>query len=112
MSPSTVHIGLEVGWTPQPIWTVWISENSTPYQDSNSDPSVVQPISSCHTDCSSAVPRIPNETVCTSGNHYLVTVEIIVLVLVLVSLLVLQMELVHLQSSLVRDWVTVTRHSL
>jgi hypothetical protein len=27
-----------VGWTPEPVWTVYRSENSLPYRDSNSDP--------------------------------------------------------------------------
>jgi hypothetical protein len=32
-----------VGWTPEPVSTTWISENSWPYKDSNSDLTVVQP---------------------------------------------------------------------
>jgi hypothetical protein len=32
-------MGEEAGWATEPVWTIWISENSTPYQDSNSDPS-------------------------------------------------------------------------
>jgi hypothetical protein len=38
-------------WTRQPDWTIW---NSWPYHDSNSDPSVVQPIDSRCTDCTTA----------------------------------------------------------
>jgi hypothetical protein len=37
-----VSIGHEFGWTPKPLWTTWRRENSWPYRDSNSDPSVVQ----------------------------------------------------------------------
>jgi hypothetical protein len=37
---------IRVGWTPEPIWTTWRSENSCPYRDSNSDPLIVQPVAS------------------------------------------------------------------
>jgi hypothetical protein len=33
---------------------IWRSENSWPYQDSNSDPSVVEPVASRYTDCATA----------------------------------------------------------
>jgi hypothetical protein len=33
-------------WAPEPVWTVWKRENSCTYYDSNSDPSVVQPVAS------------------------------------------------------------------
>jgi hypothetical protein len=39
-----VPIGYEVGWTPEPVYTTWRSENSCPHRDSNSDPSAVQPV--------------------------------------------------------------------
>jgi hypothetical protein len=39
-----VLIGYEIVWTPKPVWTTWRRENSWHYQDSNSDPSVVQPV--------------------------------------------------------------------
>jgi hypothetical protein len=45
-----VPIGQEVGWTSEPVWTIWRKENSSPYWDSNSDPSVVQPVASRYTD--------------------------------------------------------------
>jgi hypothetical protein len=45
-----VSIGEEVGWTPESAWTIWRSENSWPCRDSNSDPSVVQPLASHYTD--------------------------------------------------------------
>jgi hypothetical protein len=38
-------------WTPKPVWTIWRSENSWPYRDTNSYPSVVQPEASRYTDC-------------------------------------------------------------
>jgi hypothetical protein len=41
---------MEVGWTAEPVWTIWRGENSLPYRDSNSDPSVVQPVASHYTD--------------------------------------------------------------
>jgi hypothetical protein len=47
-SPRTHWI--EVGWNPEPVWTTWRRENSWPYRDSNSDPSVVQPVDSRYTD--------------------------------------------------------------
>jgi hypothetical protein len=45
-----VHIEEEVEWTPEPVWMRSRSENSWPYQDLNSNPSVIQPIASCYTD--------------------------------------------------------------
>jgi hypothetical protein len=39
------------GWTPELVWTTWKRENSSPYRDSNSDPSVVQPVAGHYTDC-------------------------------------------------------------
>jgi hypothetical protein len=47
----------EVGWTPEPVRTTWRRENSWPYWDSNSDPSVVQPVDSSYTDCATPVPN-------------------------------------------------------
>jgi hypothetical protein len=41
-----VPIGQEVGWTPEPVWTTWRSNNSWPYRDSNTNLSVVQPVTS------------------------------------------------------------------
>jgi hypothetical protein len=38
-----------------PVWTTWRSENSWPYRDSNSDPSVGQPEASRYTDWAIAV---------------------------------------------------------
>jgi hypothetical protein len=32
------------------VWTSWRGENSWPYRDSNSDPSIVQPVASRYTD--------------------------------------------------------------
>jgi hypothetical protein len=45
-APGTHWIG--GGWAPEPVRTMWRRENSWPYRDSNSDPSVVQPIASCY----------------------------------------------------------------
>jgi hypothetical protein len=38
--------------------TTWRRENSSPYRDSNSDPSVVQPVTSRYTDYAIPVPII------------------------------------------------------
>jgi hypothetical protein len=37
-------------------WTLWRRENSWSYRDSNTDPSVVRPVASRHTDCAIAAP--------------------------------------------------------
>jgi hypothetical protein len=47
---SPVPIRWEVWWIPEPVWSTWKSQNSLPYRDSNSDPSVVKPIASRYTD--------------------------------------------------------------
>jgi hypothetical protein len=44
--------GYEAGWAPEAVWTTWRRENSWPYRDANSDPSVVQPVASRYTDYS------------------------------------------------------------
>jgi hypothetical protein len=45
------------GWVAsEPVWATWRRENSWPYRDSNSDPSVVQPITSRYTDYSIQAP--------------------------------------------------------
>jgi hypothetical protein len=41
---------LDTHWTSEPVWAIWRTENSWPYRDSNSDPSVVQPVASRYTD--------------------------------------------------------------
>jgi hypothetical protein len=53
-----VPIGQEAGWAPEPVWTTWIGEKSFPYRDSNSDPSIVQPVASRCTDCAIPAPRL------------------------------------------------------
>jgi hypothetical protein len=55
---SPVPTRYEAGWVPEPVWTTWRRENSWPYQDSNSDPSVVQPVASRYTDCSIPTPDL------------------------------------------------------
>jgi hypothetical protein len=45
-----VPIGYEARWTSEPVCTTWRTENSSPYRDSNSNPSVVQPVASRYTD--------------------------------------------------------------
>jgi hypothetical protein len=57
---TTLHIGCEAGWTPESVHTMWRRENSWLFRDSNSDPSVVQPIVSSYTDC--AIPATPSYT--------------------------------------------------
>jgi hypothetical protein len=47
------------GWViPEPVWTTWRRQNSWPYQDSNSDPSVVQPVASRYTDWAITAPLL------------------------------------------------------
>jgi hypothetical protein len=45
-----VHIGQEAAWATEPVWTTWRKENSWPYWDSNSDPSVVHHVANRYTD--------------------------------------------------------------
>jgi hypothetical protein len=40
------------------LWTTWRRENSRSYRDSNSDPSVVQPVASRYTDCAIPAPIV------------------------------------------------------
>jgi hypothetical protein len=61
-----VSIWYEVGWTPEPVWTTWRSENSWPYRDSNSNSSVVQPVTSRYIDCSIPAPNLTYLSVCIS----------------------------------------------
>jgi hypothetical protein len=49
-----VPIGYEDGWALQPVWTICKSQHAWPYRDSNSDPTVVQPVASHFTDCTTA----------------------------------------------------------
>jgi hypothetical protein len=42
---------LDRRWTPEPVWTTWRINNSWPYRDSTSDPSLFQPVASRYTDC-------------------------------------------------------------
>jgi hypothetical protein len=53
-APATLPPGKspqEVGWTSEPVWTIWRSENFLPYRDLNSHPPlVIQPMASHYTD--------------------------------------------------------------
>jgi hypothetical protein len=46
------------GCAPEPVWTIWRSDNFCPYQDLNSEPLVVQPTASRYTDCTIPALRI------------------------------------------------------
>jgi hypothetical protein len=48
--PVPITCRLEAGWSPDPVWAIWGSENSWFYRDSNSDPCVVQPVASRYFD--------------------------------------------------------------
>jgi hypothetical protein len=48
---ASVPIGKEAGWALELVWTTWRIENYLLYRDSNSDPSVVQPVANRCTDC-------------------------------------------------------------
>jgi hypothetical protein len=52
-----VRIWYEIGWTSEPVWAIWRGENPWPYRDSNSDPSVVQPVASRYTEYAIPDPR-------------------------------------------------------
>jgi hypothetical protein len=55
-----VPITNKAWWAPEPILTTWKSEYFRPYQDSNSDPSVVQPVTNRYADYSAAAPVYEN----------------------------------------------------
>jgi hypothetical protein len=52
-----VPIGQEAGWVPEPVSTTWRRENASPYRDSNSDPSIVQPVAGRYTDYAISAPQ-------------------------------------------------------
>jgi hypothetical protein len=41
----------EVGWAPETVWPLWRRENSWRYRGLKSDPSAVQSVASCYTNC-------------------------------------------------------------
>jgi hypothetical protein len=82
-----VPIELESGWAPEPVWTRSKSENSWPYRDSKSDPSVVQPAVSRYTD-------------------YTIILYIHCLYLIFMVLLVKWLKLCGAYRSLVRDFMS------
>jgi hypothetical protein len=46
-----LDIHLIGGWVdPELVWTTWKGEKSSPYRESNSDPSAVEPVASRYTD--------------------------------------------------------------
>jgi hypothetical protein len=72
----TAPIGNEVGCAPEPVWTTPKREDSCPYRDSNSDPSVVQPVASRYTDC--AIPALATTTTTTTTTIIIIIIIIIV----------------------------------
>jgi hypothetical protein len=81
-SPGTHWIG---GWVgPTTVWTLWKRKNSSPYRDSNSDPSVTQPVASHYTDYAIPAPVESStafNTDCTNCTHppYLCELQCIVI---------------------------------
>jgi hypothetical protein len=57
-----VPIEWEVGWIPEPVWSTWSRENSWPYRESNSNPSVVQAVASRCTDYAIPAPKFIRHT--------------------------------------------------
>jgi hypothetical protein len=53
-----VPIAQEAGWAPDPVWKTWRRENPWPYRNSNSDLSVVQPVTSRYTDYAIPTPTM------------------------------------------------------
>jgi hypothetical protein len=49
-----VPIRWEAGRISEPVWMIWRSDNCWTHRDSNSDPSVVQPVAIRYTDCATA----------------------------------------------------------
>jgi hypothetical protein len=47
----TNSIGQDAGWALEPVWTTWRGEKCFSYRDSNTDPSAVQGVAICCTDC-------------------------------------------------------------
>jgi hypothetical protein len=50
-----VHIGQEVGWAPESVWTTWKERNFAPTGIRDSDPSAVQPLASRYTNCETLI---------------------------------------------------------
>jgi hypothetical protein len=58
---SSVPIGQKARWAPKLVWTIWSSENSRSYWNSESDPSVVHLVASHYADsANAALCWIPN----------------------------------------------------
>jgi hypothetical protein len=53
-----VPIGYEARRSSEPLRKIWRRENSLPYQDTNSDPSVVQSVANLYTDCTTRLYNI------------------------------------------------------
>jgi hypothetical protein len=56
---SPVPSGEEAGWATELVWITLRREKSGPYRDSNSDPSIIQPVASRYTDYVIPAPTVP-----------------------------------------------------
>jgi hypothetical protein len=68
-------------WTPRPVRTIWRSENSVTYRDSNPDASVVQPAASHYTDCATTAIIV---VVVVVGVVVVVVVVMIIIIIIII----------------------------
>jgi hypothetical protein len=83
-------------WTPEPVWTTWRNENFCPHRDSNSKPSVFQPIASRYTDCAIQAHSHPYKNLESSKEiNKLKLISNLVAEIYLLALLIPKIAIVH-----------------